>query len=113
VLGLGEAAHWRASQRRLGPLLAGQGANEAVVVLGYRNRGSRINAVNRWRVRAGLRSLGSGLTRLVLSGGLAGGGRPEAELMAGYAREICEYRGHLLVETDSRSTWRTSGTSSH
>jgi len=105
LLGWGEVEHWRASQRRLGRAVLGYGSSEAVVVLGYRNRGSRINAVNRWRVRAGLRSLDSVGARLVLSGGSAGGGRPEALLMADYAREICGYRGQLGVETDSRCTW--------
>lgn len=42
---------------------------------------------------------------LVLSGGPAGGGQPEADLMADYARERHGYRGRLRVETESRSTW--------
>ncbi|MFI0424892.1 YdcF family protein [Spongiactinospora sp. 9N601] len=105
LLGWGEAEHWRASKRRLGSAAPGHGTSEAVVVLGFRNRGNRINAVNRWRVRAGLRSLDRAEGRLVLSGGPAGGDRPEAELMANYARGICRYRGELLVETESRSTW--------
>lgn len=101
----GEVEHWRASKRRLGLAASGRGMSEAVVVLGYRNRGNRINAVNRWRVRSGLRSLDSAQARLVVSGGPAGGGRSEAELMADYAREICGYRGQLCVEAESRSTW--------
>jgi hypothetical protein len=106
LLGWGEVAHWRASQRRLGLATAGQGTtSEAVVVLGYRNRGNRVNAVNRWRVRAGLRSLDSARGRLVLSGEPAGGGRAEAQLMADYARKIRGYRGQLCVETDSRCIW--------
>ncbi|WP_234995731.1 YdcF family protein [Streptoalloteichus hindustanus] len=76
-----------------------------VVVLGYRNRGNRINAVNRWRVRAGLRSLDGAQARLVLSGGPVGGARPEAELMADYARRRRGYRGRLCVETESTTTW--------
>ncbi|MFD0691943.1 YdcF family protein [Actinomadura fibrosa] len=105
VLGWGEVEHWRASRRRLGSTESGPGAREAVVVLGFRNRGDRINAVNRWRLRAGLRSLDGPRTRLVLSGGPVGGGRPEADLMASYARTRYGYRGPLLVETESRSTW--------
>lgn len=105
LLGWGEIEHWRASKRRLGPVVPGHGTSEAVVVLGYRNRGNRINAVNRWRVRAGLRSLDGAGARLVLSGGPADGGRPEAQLMADYAREIRGYRGQMCVETESRSTW--------
>ena len=38
----------------------GAGVGKAVVVLGFANRGARANFVNRYRVRAGLRSLGSG-----------------------------------------------------
>ncbi|WP_433510940.1 YdcF family protein [Nonomuraea sp. CA-143628] len=105
LLGWGEVEHWRASKRRLGSAVPRHGTSEAIVVLGFRNRGNRINAVNRWRVRAGLRSLDRAEGRLVLSGGPAGGGRPEAELMADYARGVCGYSGELLVETESRSTW--------
>ncbi|SFQ55160.1 DUF218 domain-containing protein [Amycolatopsis arida] len=105
LLTWGEVEHWRASRRRLGPAARPAGTREVVVVLGYRNRGRRINAVNRWRVRAGLRSCDRAETRLVLSGGSVDGGRPEAELMADYARERRGYRGPLLVETESRSTW--------
>jgi hypothetical protein len=104
VLGWGEVTHWRASRRRLG-VAAATGVGEAVVVLGYRNRGRRANAVNRWRVRAGLRSV-EGDALLVLSGGAVAGGRPEAELMAAYARDVCGYRGPLVVDSESRSTWQ-------
>ncbi|MGI5132196.1 YdcF family protein [Pseudonocardia sp. CA-107938] len=99
----GEVEHWRASRRRLGE--PGHAVTEVVVVLGYRNRGRRINAINRWRVRAGLRSIESPESRLVLSGGPVGGGRPEAELMAEYARTTRGYTGPLVVENASRSTW--------
>jgi hypothetical protein len=104
VLGWGEVAHWRASRRRLGSAPDG-GTREAVVVLGYRNRGGRANAVNRGRVRAGLRSM-EGTAVLVLSGGPVAGGRSEAELMAAYARDVCGYRGPLAVDAESRSTWQ-------
>jgi uncharacterized SAM-binding protein YcdF (DUF218 family) len=106
LLGWGEIEHWRASRRRLGHPRPARGPNGAVVVLGYRNRGNRANAVNRWRVRAGLRSLDGSTARLVLSGGPTTGGRPEAELMADYARESRGYRGPLIVETESRATWQ-------
>lgn len=87
------------------PLGDGQGS-EAVVVLGFRNRGRRANLVNRQRVRAGLRSLAGDDPRsvLVLSGGAPAGGPPEARVMAAYAREI-GYDGPLLTEENSRSTW--------
>ena len=46
-------------------------SSEAVVVLGFRNRGRRANVVNRWRVRLGLRARQPelGPSRLVLCGG--------------------------------------------
>ena len=57
VIGIGRAA--RADQgERIVALPRGQPASEAIVVLGYGNRGTRANAVNRYRVRAGLRALG-------------------------------------------------------
>lgn len=105
VLGWGELAHWRASRRRLGARSPGDGTREAVVVLGYRNRGARANAVNRWRVRAGLRSV-EGTAVLVLSGGAVAGRRPEAALMAAYARDECGYLGPIAVDDQSRSTWQ-------
>ena len=103
VLGWGEVEHWRASRRRLGGH-ALAGGREAVVVLGYRNRGGRANVVNRWRVRAGVRSL-DGDALLVLSGGTGGGSLAEADVMAAYARDVLGYRGPLAVDADSRSTW--------
>ncbi|CUU56417.1 DUF218 domain-containing protein [Parafrankia irregularis] len=112
VLGWGELEHWRASRRQLGTTTPDHpglgcvtGAGEVVVVLGFRNRSERINAVNRWRVRAGLRSLEGAKSRLVLAGGPVGGPRAEADLMADYARDTRGYHGPLSVETTSRSTW--------
>lgn len=104
VLGWGEVVHWRASRRGLG-VGGPAGTGEAVVVLGFRNRGARANVVNRWRVRAGVRSV-EGAAVLVLSGGAVAGARTEAELMAAYARDVCGYRGSLTVESESRSTWQ-------
>ena len=102
----GEFEHWRSSQRRMGSRPGGSGTGEAVLVLGYRNRGTRANVINRWRVRAGLRSCQPpGPSRLVLCGGAVGGSVAEAELMACYARESCGYAGALITEVGSRSTW--------
>ncbi|GAB2637485.1 hypothetical protein GCM10027088_11680 [Nocardia goodfellowii] len=100
----GEWENWRASRREVG---SAQGGSEAVVVLGYRNAGARANAMNKWRVRAGLRSIDSEAdeSRLVLCGGACGGPRSEAALMAEYARDRCGYRGTLVLEEQSRSTW--------
>jgi hypothetical protein len=107
VLLWGELEHWRSSRRRLGTRPGHSGSGEAVVVLGYRNRGPRANIVNRWRVRAGLRSRQPDLgpSRLVCCGGSGGGSVPEADVMASYARAGRGYTGELVTEPGSRSTW--------
>jgi uncharacterized SAM-binding protein YcdF (DUF218 family) len=104
LLAWGEWENWCASRRALG--VASEGLQQTVVVLGYRNRGSRANLVNRWRVRAGLRSLPvSGAARLIFAGGTAGVRRSEAWLMADYARAECGYQGEILLEEVSLTTW--------
>ncbi|MFC4372781.1 YdcF family protein [Nocardia halotolerans] len=104
VLLWGEWVNWRASRTGVGD---GGTGSEAVVVLGYRNAGSRANAMNRWRVRAGLRSIDSAApsSRLVLCGGACAGPMSEAALMARYARQARGYAGALVLEEQSRSTW--------
>ncbi|WP_370465722.1 YdcF family protein [Nocardia sp. GTS18] len=99
----GEWVNWRASRTEARP---DTGGSEAVVVLGYRNAGRSANAMNRWRVRAGLRSLdpGASESRLVLCGGACAGPDTEASLLARYARER-GYTGELVLEESSRSTW--------
>ncbi len=64
--------------------------------------------VNRWRIRAGLRSQRPDLgpSRLVLCGGNLGGTISEAELMADYLSRRHRYRGDLRLETTSHSTWQ-------
>jgi hypothetical protein len=110
-----EYVGWRASHRLLGDDTAAHdddaydtagSGTEAVVVLGYRNRGRRANFVNRYRVRVGLRSLrlDSGRSVLVLCGGTVGGDVPEAELMARYARERRGYTGAIRLDTLSTTT---------
>ena len=96
--------------RRWSRMLVGNadGVSEAVVVLGYRNPRERINVINRWRVRAGLRSVGSGgarTTRVIFSGGATGAGPAEARLMAGYARSVLGFDGPVLIDDESRTTW--------
>jgi len=106
ILTFGEVTHWRASRRRLGsPSARG---TEAVVVLGYGNRGPRANRENRYRVRAGLRSIDPAATRsiLVFCGGTVEGPVPEAEIMEAYARDELGYRGPSVLESQSRSTWQ-------
>lgn len=103
----GEVEHWRSSRRWMGSRPGRSGNGAAVLVLGYRNRGTRANVINRWRVRAALRSCqpGAGPSRLVLCGGAVGGSVAEADLMACYARESCGYTGELITEVGSHSTW--------
>ncbi|MDH6520217.1 uncharacterized SAM-binding protein YcdF (DUF218 family) [Streptomyces sp. SAI-135] len=86
----------------------GRGASSAVVVLGYRNPGDRANLINRWRVRAGIRSLGADGghgARLILSGGATGSGATEARLMADYAQSVLGFDGPVLLEDRSTTTW--------
>lgn len=104
-----EGVDERASRRNLGPgrPSGADARHDVVVVLGYRNRGERANVVNRFRVRAGIRSLDPTATTslLVLCGGAVGGATPEAELMQRYAREERKHRGEIALDPDSRSTW--------
>lgn len=95
-----EVVHWRASRSLTSPDRAGA---EAIVVLGYRNPSSEnANALNRWRVRAGLRSIDphASSSRLVFCGG-----PHEATVMARYATEQCGFTGDVVVEERSRTTW--------
>jgi hypothetical protein len=81
--------------------------SDAVVVLGYRNRGERANVVNRFRVRAGIRSIDPDAADsvLVLCGGALGGRTAEARLMQRYARDELCFDGHIALDPTSRSTW--------
>lgn len=119
-----EYVDWQASTRRLGTTesnptttnrsspsgspTASSARTDAVVVLGFRNRGERANFVGRFRVRAGIRSLDRRAPRtlLVLCGGAVGGETTEAELMARYARDELGFRGAIILDADSRSTWQ-------
>ena len=105
--GRGEYVHWRASQQGLGDLGSSEGLRQAVVVPGFSNRGQRANYVNRYRVRAGLRSLDprAASSVLVLCGGAVAGGVPEAELMVRYARQL-GHQGAIRLDPVSRSTWQ-------
>ena len=106
VLVTAEVMHWKASGRRLGADTARVPNSEAVIVLGFRNRGERANYLNRYRVRAGLRSIDpqARVSVLVLCGGGVGGDIPEAELMARHARD-CGYTGPILLDSESTTTW--------
>jgi uncharacterized SAM-binding protein YcdF (DUF218 family) len=114
VLGLfglvawGEFVHWRASRAQAHERLPAR--SEAVVVLGFRNiRGDRANAVNRWRVRAALRSVDPALASsiLVCSGASgAAASASEAALLARYAVVERGFTGTVRLEERSRSTWQ-------
>jgi len=105
VVAWADIVHRRASGRRLGDAER-SGSTEAIVVLGYRNRGTRANTLNRYRVRAGLRSRDPRATEsvLVLCGGGVASTVSEAELMARYARRR-GYTGQIRQDRDSTSTW--------
>jgi hypothetical protein len=84
------------------------GGSVAVVVLGYRNPGATVNLINRWRVRAGIRSVaaeGAQDACLIFSGGATGAGTTEARLMADYATSVLGYDGTVLLEDRSTTTW--------
>ena len=86
----------------------GEGATEAVVVLGYRNPQATANFVNRWRVRAGIRSIAADSargTRVIFSGGAPSSDAAEAQLMADYAKSVLEFDGTVRLEDQSATTW--------
>ncbi|OUE24208.1 YdcF family protein [Clavibacter michiganensis] len=108
VLLASEGIHRLASTRGLGAAPGradGRVGREAVVVLGFGNAGSRANRINRYRVRAALRSMDprAASTALVLCGGSVMGDEPEARILARYAREL-GYAGRVVLEEASRST---------
>jgi uncharacterized SAM-binding protein YcdF (DUF218 family) len=105
VLAWGEWLNWRWSRTLVGD---NGGDAEAVVVLGYRNPRATANFINRWRVRARIRSLAGDRahdTRLIFSGGTTSGGASEAQLMADYAQSVLKFDGTVLLEEESRTTW--------
>ncbi|MFD3375378.1 MULTISPECIES: YdcF family protein [unclassified Streptomyces] len=105
TLAWGEWLNWRWSRVLVGN---GEGAAEAVVVLGFRNPRATANVINRWRVRAGIRSIGADSahdTRVIFSGGATSGGASEAQLMADYAKSVLGFDGAVLLEEESATTW--------
>lgn len=86
---------------------AARGDDDVVLVLGFRSSESgRINAVQRWRVRIAVRSVGPACARFVFSGGTAHGGESEAALMARHAVEAHGVpEEHVVLEEQSRTTW--------
>jgi uncharacterized SAM-binding protein YcdF (DUF218 family) len=106
LLAWGEVSHWQASWRQLGHGESA-GRREAVVVLGYKNPGHRANYLNRYRVRAGIRSIDPAAVEssLVFCGGTVAADVSEAELMERYARDERGFSGAILLDRVSRSTW--------
>jgi hypothetical protein len=110
VLVWGEIEHWWASRAGLGGRGATGPESEVLIVLGFANRREdRANALNRWRVRAALRSLDESVpdSRLIFCGTTRPGGSvSEAELMARYALEECGASNEQIrLEEQSRTTW--------
>jgi uncharacterized SAM-binding protein YcdF (DUF218 family) len=106
TLAWAEIVHRRSSGRRLGRGVGRAPSSEAIVVLGFKNRGERANCLNRYRVRVGLRSLDPDVPNsvLVLCGGRVGSDIPEAELMARYARAKRGYVGPMRLDSESTTT---------
>jgi uncharacterized SAM-binding protein YcdF (DUF218 family) len=105
ALAWGEWLNWRWSRTLVG---SGEGNSEAVVVLGYRNPQPSANFINRWRVRAGIRSIAEDTTpdtRVIFTGGVTGGRAAEAQLMADYAKSVLRFDGTVLLEDQSATTW--------
>lgn len=106
VFAFGEISHRISSTRRLGTGTSA-GGDEVIIVLGFRNTGRRANRLNRFRVRAGLRSIdpGARTSTVLFCGGCVAGDLPEAELMERFAREELKFTGRTILETVSTSTW--------
>ncbi|MFD9902672.1 YdcF family protein [Streptomyces sp. NPDC059063] len=110
TLAWGEWLNWRWSRALTGN---SGGCSEAVVVLGFHNPQATANFINRWRVRAGIRSIAADDardTRLIFSGGTTSGGTTdggatEAQLMADYAQSALAFDGTVLLEGKSTTTW--------
>lgn len=92
---------------RVGPSAHGS-TSEAVIVLGFPPRhDGRTNSVQRWRCRIAVRSLDPGRSSvLIFTGASTKGPRSEAEVMAGYARDILGVPAQqIMLEEQARSTW--------
>jgi DUF218 domain len=82
--------------------------SEAVIVLGFPpRRDGRTNAVQRWRCRIAVRSLDPGRSSLlVITGAPTRGHKSEAEVMAGYVRDLLGVPTQaIMLEEQARSTW--------
>lgn len=106
VFAFGEITHRRASWSEVG---TGHRPSrvEAIVVLGYRNAGARANHLNRYRMRAAIRSIDPRAWEsvLVICGGAVAGSIAEADLMERFARDELGYAGRVVLDRTSTTTW--------
>jgi len=102
-----EWIHWKASGRRFCVTTRPVG-REVIIVPGFKNRGHAANYVNRYRVRAALRSIDPAADEsvLVFCGGSVGSTTSEAELLRAFAVQHAGYEGPLRLDTHSVSTWQ-------
>ncbi len=110
VIAGGEVVHARAARRAAKLPLPAPGSRLVVVVLGFGNRGTRINMVNRWRARIAVRTAGraraAGASASILcSGGAVRGPIAEATLLRDHITAALGWDGDVSVEADSTSTW--------
>ncbi|MET3637263.1 YdcF family protein [Curtobacterium oceanosedimentum] len=120
ALAFGEAVHARAAHRARTALAAARAAGVvhgaartsgrcSVIVLGFGNRGTGPNVVNRWRARIAhrtaqrLAAAGAAVT-IICCGGPVRGVHPEADLLAEAIR-VDGWRGPILLDRTSTSTW--------
>lgn len=96
-----EIAHTVASRSGLGD--SPRTGPTTVLVLGFRDRGPSANGINRWRVRAALRS--GGHTFIMSGGAPSGADVTEASLLACYAESVGADPRQIVHEDASRSTW--------
>jgi hypothetical protein len=107
-----ELPHYLAMRGVVASSPAGRSAqgrtSEAVIVLGFPPRhDGRTTSVQRWRCRIAARSLDPGRSSvLIMTGAATRGRRSEAEVMAGYARDVLGVPAQqILLEEQALSTW--------
>ncbi|MFJ3030301.1 ElyC/SanA/YdcF family protein [Curtobacterium sp. NPDC087080] len=120
ALAFGEAVHARSARHARGELGLARAAGaldgaprtpdrSSVIVLGFGNRGTGPNVVNKWRARIAhrtalrLAAAGAAVT-MICCGGPVRGARPEADLLA-EALRADGWRGPILLDRTSTSTW--------
>ncbi|MDP4332069.1 ElyC/SanA/YdcF family protein [Curtobacterium sp. A7_M15] len=110
VLLAGELVHSLTARQAVGLPRPTPGSTVLVVVLGFGNRGRRINTVNRWRARIAIRTARAARTAgasaaILCSGGAVRGSTAEAVILRDYITQVLHWDGPVSVESRSRSTW--------